>query len=291
MVGLGCKFYLWVCDAHRYWMCIPPIVDNRKGKYGLTNRAWKRRLAPPFQRSSVRETEMKLQSTAIALLITPCLIAAELGKISVEAVGEIITEPDTLEWSLVVNVRGDDLAELKRMNDVASANVYGVLEDAGIREELIVSPGIEFSRNERRRDGEPQYFVENRIAFVLTELERYPALVDKLVGIEHVFIEQMDFRTSKFDELAMDALDLALDSAREKADRIARRTGLRIVGVSEIREERIRSRGIMYANPPPGITQSRITVGKIQIARGVDITYTVEDLEPITPPNADKPRG
>lgn len=202
--------------------------------------------------------------------------------IAVNSIGYVYAEPDRMSLSIHVNTEGDNLKELKRLNDESSEQVYQILDDHEIPPENIRSSGITFRTGYKKDD--PPYITNNVITFHTEELEIYPELMDQLVGIQFVIVKETDLYASNHSELEQEATKLALLDARNKAASMLAVYDESLGEVLRISEGFIYSRGTnvdYFAAPAKSnsSTTSRINTGKIEIKKEIGVIFKIKDKQ------------
>lgn len=171
-----------------------------------------------------------LAPAAFLLLVAcqpPAADTAVINSIEVSGEGEVVAVPDRYQVRASVTAVGKDVAELKRALDTRLANLQATLQGLGLAEsqlradDLQVQPEWQW-QPERRLIGQR---VTRSMAISANGFEQYTRVLDALAQADLDNIFQEGSHTSNEDELDIQALEMALDNAREKAERLAARTG------------------------------------------------------------------
>ncbi len=155
----------------------------------------------------------------------------------VEGRGVIEETPDTVTVRFEINATAKDLATAKQQVDVIVSNAIKAAKSQRIKDDNINAskiqafPQYEWQQQTRVYKGER---VSRQVSVTLTDSDRYNDLVEALLkaGINRLQSVEMDF--SKRKKLEKDALNLALDDAKEQAIAISNRSGAVMTAIYQI---------------------------------------------------------
>lgn len=156
-----------------------------------------------------------------------------VGTIEIEAV------PDEVNFSLEVTKLDKDLQTANRLNDESVSKILELTRRYGIRPQNVktayVSVEMEYEnvRDPKNKvydeDGDEigttvfkGYEVSKTIYIKLTDLSRFEQFFEEVLKTGITKVKNVSFETSKYKELKVQARDLAIKAAREKAIVMAR---------------------------------------------------------------------
>jgi uncharacterized protein YggE len=157
------------------------------------------------------------------LLLLPGLAMADSRGIQVSGKAKVSVVPDMATFTFAIEGRGQELAAVKKDIDIRTAKLVRLSKSTGVDTKNITATEISIR---------PQYDYQNKtfIAYAvsrtvnvtLTNLDNYSALVSGAIDAGITTIRSIVVDTSRRDDLLRDALQAAVQDAREKAQIIAR---------------------------------------------------------------------
>ncbi len=204
--------------------------------------------------------------------------------ISVSGTGVLEAEPDQVTVYLGVETQSRNVTDAVEQNSMKMDAVIAALQGLGVPKDLIESSYFSiYPLKDYERPGEELigYQVTNEIVVELHDLGRVGETIDAavLAGANRVTGIEFGLTDEREQTLRHDALSEACADARQKADTIAGATGLKILGVSTVRE------GGVYVYPYRGsdfkeysmVSSTPMPVVPTPIEpKGIVVTATVE---------------
>ena len=177
-----------------------------------------------------------------SLLALPDAAAAELKFPHIETVGtsELVVKADMAELTVEVVTKADNPAKAKAGSDKAVSDFLAMLAKSGIAREDIHSANLNLQPEylydpETRTNKEIDYRASRQVVVTLRALDKLNDLLDSALqqGINR--IHQINFKSSKEQEMIEQARLMAIKDAKQKAAALAEGFGERLDGVWEIR--------------------------------------------------------
>lgn len=164
-----------------------------------------------------------MKKTAIILIMafTTLLEAQEIKQvpmINVSGEGKIKVVPDQALISISLETKGTNATEVKKENDIKMDAVLKYIKKANIAKEDFQTQRVSLNPNYDYEKKKYNYLATQSIKILLKDLSKYDALVDGLVDIGINRIDNVEFKSSKFDALQSDARKLAIKDAKAKAE-------------------------------------------------------------------------
>lgn len=163
---------------------------------------------------------------------------------SVRVTGEatVTVEPDEATIRFGVVTRAETPEQARALNAKAAKNAMNAVRELDIAEEKIQLEGLRLQphreRNpDTRRYEEKGFEVIRRVRVELTELDRLPELVTRVVQRGANRVEDIDYGLGDRSAVRNEVLGDAAQSAREKARRLATSLDARVGPVREIVEQ------------------------------------------------------
>lgn len=160
--------------------------------------------------------------------------------VHVSSEGEIKAWPDFVRVDLTIQAEDKNASAAKNRVDVAANKVFDIATNAGIEKSDIIAarisnnPVYDWNNNKRVLRGEQ---VSRTVQLTLRDIDQYTQLTHQLVQVADVQITHSQTGFNDASDLVMQATDLALKQAQEKAERMAKTLGHRLGKVISIEEQ------------------------------------------------------
>lgn len=178
----------------------------------------------------------------LILLLVPAVTSAQIvfpdrgPLVSVTGKGVVEADPDMALVLLGVYVLDKDLPQGKATSDAATARLLRLAETLGIQRADVSSArfNIEPQYGETETHDFLGYAISRSVEITLRDLSLLDRLIDQAIqsGANREF--NIDLRSSRERELRQQALDLAIENAKEQAERLASGFGAKLGPVRSI---------------------------------------------------------
>ncbi|MEP3231658.1 MAG: SIMPL domain-containing protein [Hyphomicrobiales bacterium] len=213
------------------------------------------------------------------------------AKFSILGTGTIVTEPDVAFISTGVVSKGKTAEKALSKNSNSMANIFKVLEDAGIERKHIqtsnfsVQPRYVHHRPNKGEERRPPrivgYEVNNTVTVKIVELDNTGKVISEVVKFGSNSLGNIRFDVSNRQELMDEARVKAVKDARRKAEIYTKAAGISLGKVLAISEGRAaqqprrfkaaaRSLAVAEAAPAP------VSGGEASISVQVNMTWELE---------------
>lgn len=206
---------------------------------------------------------------------------AEYKVISVNGQGVVASTPSVLDFSVFVEERGESASKINAQVNFKSKQIIDLLTDSEIQLKDIQSmqinlyPWYERDRNSQIQKG---FVLSRLIKVTLRDFDNYTAILDGLTKIGAQRIDGFQYRTESTEVIYLKALELALDDARKRANKISKSLGVKIGKVVSVMEQ-------SGYNPVPeqmmmssrSANSSSFLPGKMNTTASVSVKYSIVD--------------
>ena len=214
---------------------------------------------------------------------------AEGTELKVNGTGTVYVQADRASASLGVNMTGEDLGELQQQVNATVAAVVDALVEAGLEEKNIstnyiyISPRYDYSGDTERLVG---YSINNSMTISTEKIDSIGAFIDAAFAAGANTFDSISFSASDDSAARMQALQLAVEDARQKAETIAAAAGKELGQIEQIVEG---GQYDYYYNSTSGGARNALTVeavadvgttvraAQINVTASVQITYGLAD--------------
>lgn len=209
-------------------------------------------------------------------------------KITVSGTGEVRVAADTAMISLGVNARNRDVLKAQQQANETIAAIRKALGEQGIPEEDIHTDFLNiYAMYDYQNDQEQvsAYNANSTLAIRVTDMEKVGALIDVCFAAGANTLNGITFSASDTEEAKTQAMQLAVESAREKAEILAGASGLKIREIEEIIENGVQSyentMGNVYAKAVASAEMEEdagtvVQSAKLVVSATVSMTFEAE---------------
>jgi uncharacterized protein YggE len=153
--------------------------------------------------------------------------AVSLAGITVVGTGSVTATPDTAEWSFGVQTSGETAEAALAENSRAMERVVAALRDAGVgRDDLRTEQVSVWPRTGDDGIAIVGYDASNTVRVTIRDLDRAGAVVDAAVAAGANQVYGPSLTLSDANAQYREAVDLAFDDARARAEAIAAKAGV-----------------------------------------------------------------
>ena len=183
------------------------------------------------------------------------LSAAAENVISAEGEGVVTVTPDIATLELSITTEGAEAASVRDQNTASYQQVVKFLKGRGIAEGSIattnvyLNPQYDWSSDVQQLVG---YTMETDITVSDIPLSELGSIMDEAVSNGANGIRSVSYKSSQFDETYNEALALAVENARSKAEAMAEASGVTLGSVTGVTE--------YGANTEARYTQNRMSL-------------------------------
>ena len=224
---------------------------------------------------------------------TGSAIAERLTILTVSGRGEVSSRPDQATVRLGAEAQASDAASAQSQVNAIMERALQQIRAVGISQQAIRTTGLQlFPVYARQRpeprpdtDEEPRppaivaYRASNTVQIEVRSLQLVGKVIDAGVASGANRLEGITFELKNDRASRGEALQLAVQEARAKAEAIARALRMRLVGVSEVSEG-----GVNIIPPPPmpmmemsraAVTATPVEPGELRVEASVTIRYRI----------------
>jgi hypothetical protein len=222
-----------------------------------------------------------LAASALAGVGAPRLIRADAGDppagtLSVVGTGSVTTRPDTARLSAGVTTQGANASEAMAANADAMAKVIDALKRAGVASKDLQT---EFVSVDPRYDGGggtiTGYTASNSVSAVVRELAKVGDVIDAAVAAGANNVSGPSLARDDQDKLYRDALESAVDNARQKAAALARAAGVSLGAVRSMSESPQSVGPVTFAALAQRDSATPIEPGSAEITASVRVVFAL----------------
>jgi len=160
-----------------------------------------------------------------------------IRQVNVSGIGEAKVEADMARVHLSAQAQSPTSAEAKDEVDQRVNEVIRILEKVGLEQEdltagqISISPRYNYRNNQQEFIG---YFASRSIQVEIDDLDLLNTFLDAALEQQITGINQIEYRTSKEEEVKALARDLAIQDSKEKAEFLADAYGVQLGDVISI---------------------------------------------------------
>lgn len=164
----------------------------------------------------------------------------ESGHITVIGHGEALGQPDEAQVTVGVETFAPEVNEATSENEAVIAAILSSLEDAGIAPEDIQTSNYSLWAEQKYGENGPEgiagYRVSNQVSVVIRDIDKVGDVLAAVTGAGANSIYGVQFSVADPASLEADAREQALEDARQRAESLARLSGLTLGSIVAIDE-------------------------------------------------------
>jgi uncharacterized protein YggE len=247
--------------------------------------------------------------TTLLILLSICSIQAQQEqlfddrpKITVNGEAVVKVQPDQIIITFGIETWNKNIMIAKQENNEIMKKAFVVIKEAGIQDKdmqtdyLSIEPRYGDNYEKRNFIG---YFVRNTLVVTLAEPDKVENLVTGVLQSGVNYLHNIEFQTTEFKKYREQAREMALNAAKEKAEKMASTLGQRIGDPIQINEgyggsnwwyysswngwgygrrSNYMSQNVMQnIETGTGEISEKIALGKISIKANVNVTFELKN--------------
>ncbi len=142
----------------------------------------------------------------------------QIPTVNVSGEGKIKVAPDQAAISVSVETKGTKAIDVKKENDVKIDAVLKYFKKMSIVKEDYQTQRVSLYPNYDYEKKKTSYIATQTVIILLKDLNKYDVLMDGLVDLGINRIDNVEFKSSRIDQLQSDARKLAIKDAKAKAE-------------------------------------------------------------------------
>jgi len=231
----------------------------------------------------------KILLLCLALALCFGTALADESTITVSGSGTVYMEADQVSATLGVMLSGRDLAKVQAEVNETVANVCAALEAAGMEKKnistnyIFVSPRYDYGSvgNEQELVG---YTVNNSLSILTEDTEAIGAYIDAAFAAGANTFDSISFSVQDDSEARDEALVLAVQEARRKAEVIAAASGKKLEDILEINEgyqntaynNSAASYKMLATEAAAGAADTTVRAAQVSVSASVQMIYEMK---------------
>jgi len=202
-------------------------------------------------------------------------------QINVSGEGKVTAVPDQAMISVSVDTKGNKSADVKKQNDDAVARVIQAIKKHKLPKEDVQTQRISLNPIYDYEKKKYSYNATQTINILLKDLNEYDALMEDLVDSGINRISNVEFRSSKADQLRTDARKEAMRDAKRKAEDYVSVLGQKVGKALTINDNtQVIYPQAMYkmamADAEGGAPRETLAIGEITVTANVQVAFNLE---------------
>ncbi len=230
---------------------------------------------------------MKKALLLVSILLATALQAQEIKQlplINVSGEGKIKVVPDQAAVSFAIETKGSKAADVKKENDSKMDAVLKFIKKMTIAKEDYQTQHVTLYPNYDYEKKKNNYMATQSVTILLKNLNIYEVLMDGLVDLGINRIDNVEFKSSKMEQLQSDARKLAMKNAKAKAEDFVSMTNQKVGKAMTISDnsqvyyptrQMYEMKTMAMANDG-GAPKETLAAGEIEIVVNVTVSFVLE---------------
>jgi uncharacterized protein YggE len=216
---------------------------------------------------------------------TAMLVKAQdkpVPQINVSGEGKVTAVPDQAMISVSVDTKGNKSADVKKQNDAAVEKVIQAIKAHKLPKEDVQTQRIALNPVYDYEKKKYSYNATQTINILLKDLNQYDGLMEDLVDAGINRISNVEFRSSKADQLKTDARKEAMREAKRKAEDYVSVLGQKVGKAITINDNtqviypQAMYKMAMAADAEGGGSRDTLAIGEITVTANVQVAFSLE---------------
>ena len=230
---------------------------------------------------------MKKALLLVSILLATALQAQEIKQIpliNVSGEGKIKVVPDQAAVSFAIETKGSKAADVKNENDSKMDAVLKFIKKMTIAKEDYQTQRVTLYPNYDYEKKKNNYMATQSVTILLKNLNIYEVLMDGLVDLGINRIDNVEFKSSKMEQLQSDARKLAMKNAKAKAEDFVSMTNQKVGKAMTISDnsqvyyptrQMYEMKTMAMANDG-GAPKETLAAGEIELVVNVTVSFVLE---------------
>lgn len=142
----------------------------------------------------------------------------QIPQVTVSGEGKIKVTPDQALITVSIETKGTKAADVKKENDIAVEKVLQFVKRMKLPKEDVLTQRVNLYPNYDYEKKKHNYLANQTIVILLKDLSKYDELSEGLIDAGVNRIENVEFKSSKLEQLQSDARKAAMKDAKQKAE-------------------------------------------------------------------------
>jgi hypothetical protein len=206
----------------------------------------------------------------------------QVPMINVSGEGKIKVAPDQVLISISIETKGTKAEEVKRENDKKMDGILKFIKKSNIAPEDFQTQRISLNPNYDYEKKKYSYIATQSVQILLKDLSKYDTLMEGLVNEGINRIDNVEFKSSKMNQLQSDARKLAMKDAKNKAEDyvsvLSQKVGKAILisDNSQIVIPQPRMYAMKSSSSDEAISRQTLAIGEIEITANVSVSFALD---------------
>lgn len=198
--------------------------------------------------------------------------------ITVKGEGNMRVSPDIAFVSLGVEILAPTAVEAQKENIRIMNQVFSKLQSLGIKKEDIKTVQFFLWRSTEYQEEKEFYQgfqIRHLVELPITDFNRIGEIIDGSIQAGANVVETLYFSVKDLSKVYQQAMELAIENARVKAEAIARISGFKIISIQRISESAVTTPGFGSEGEPRRESEIPVVPGQLKVSVLIDVTYLV----------------
>lgn len=206
-----------------------------------------------------------------------------IPQINVAGEGKVKAVPDQAFISVSVDTKGNKAADVKRDNDAAVEKVVQAIKKHKLPKEDVQTKRISLNPVYDYEKKKYSYNATQTIEILLKDLNQYDALMESLIDAGVNRVSNVEFRSSKVEQLKSEARKQAMLEAKKKAEDYVSVLGQKVgkaLNISDNTQVYYPMQGMYEMKAARaddgGAPRETLAIGEIQVTANVNVTFFLD---------------
>lgn len=206
----------------------------------------------------------------------------QVPQVTVSGEGKIKVTPDQASITIAIETKGAKSADIKKDNDIAVEKVLQFVKKIKLPKEDVLTQRVSLSPNYDYDKKKSSFVANQTIVILLRDLSKYDELMEGLVDSGANRIDNVEFKSSKLEQIQSDARKAAIKDAKKRAEDYVSVLGqkigkaLLITDSSQAYYPQPMFKASMAMAADGGAQRETLAVGDIEITANVTVSFILD---------------
>jgi uncharacterized protein YggE len=207
----------------------------------------------------------------------------QVPQVTVSGEGKIKVTPDQASITIAIETKGAKSADIKKDNDIAVEKVLQFVKKMKLPKEDVLTQRVSLSPNYDYDKKKSSFVANQTIVILLRDLSKYDELMEGLVDSGANRIDNVEFKSSKLEQIQSDARKAAIKDAKKRAEDYVSVLGQKIGKALLITDnsqayypQPMFKANMMAMAADGGAPRETLAVGDIEITANVTVSFILD---------------
>lgn len=207
----------------------------------------------------------------------------QIPQVTVTGEGKVKVTPDQASITIAIETKGAKSADIKKDNDIAVEKVLQFVKKMKLPKEDVLTQRVSLNPNYDYEKKKSSFVANQTIVILLRDLSKYDELMEGLVDSGANRIDNVEFKSSKLEQIQSEARKAAIKDAKKKAEDYVSVLGQKIGKALLITDnsqayypQPMFKTNMMAMSADSAAPRETLAIGDIEITANVTVSFVLD---------------